>query len=383
ETGEKITKAKEWNVPIVNYNWLLECYFGKMANIDLPQYQLGAPAQEVNTTPYALEQIDNLHRHMLLGWHALMPQEHQRLMQSQKLQQELQAENVFPNLKYREIEAPSEEDIIEANEKRRKSKRPPHRFALCGFEQDVAERISKQIRFLGAEVVKDVEQCTHLVVLNGKRSVPLLKAIAIGAFVVRPEYILTSYESGKWQDAIAFLMKDDDSERMHGYNLKASIIRARNARVLQGIRIYITPSVDPSRATLQRLVELSGGEVDAERPTARQVGEHLERDGSYLIIGAEADVKLVEYLVEAHIPIYSPEFIFQAILRQEIDASSALRIVYPRPAPPQPPQPAQPTPQPPTSAQKAQQGHQPQVVVGRPGAQPAARLTPGPAPVRA
>ncbi|CAJ0928870.1 unnamed protein product, partial [Mesorhabditis belari] len=343
DSGGKVEKAREWNIPIVNYNWLQDVYFGKNNNVDLPQYQLGAPCSEVNTTGYALDALGDFNKNFLLGWRYPLLFDQQIFQRAQTVKHELEKDaNVFPNMRYKEMfkNAPTEEQVDEAIARRKNNdqldRRFVPRFSIAGFDDDLALAMSMKIRYLGGVMVVDVAKCTHFVTLNGKRTLSLLKAISVGAFVVRPEYIAASYEARCWQDSINFMMKDDESERLYGFNLKTSILKARRRKVFEKIRFFITPSVDPARLVLKRMIEVAGGEVDDEKPDVEEVMKRVDLDEPYIVIGAEADLRLVFYLLECNIPVYSPELILQSLVRQEFDASPSLRVIYPRSVPPVP-----------------------------------------------
>lgn len=61
ETGRKSIKASEWDIPVVNYMWLVRLYFGNTSVInDMKQqeHNAGVPGtSDVITTPHMLEKI--------------------------------------------------------------------------------------------------------------------------------------------------------------------------------------------------------------------------------------------------------------------------------------------------------------------------------------
>uniref|UniRef100_A0A914XLS9 PAX-interacting protein 1 n=1 Tax=Plectus sambesii TaxID=2011161 RepID=A0A914XLS9_9BILA len=176
-----------------------------------------------------------------------------------------------------------------------------------------------KLRYIGGSVTGKVSEASHVIGLDLSRTVKLLEAIALGKFVVSPAWVLHSYKQGHFLDAIDYFIKDHDNEQFFGYNVKLSVVKARQKRLFENMLFYLTPSVQPSKAVLHRLINAAGGKVLAEKPLCSKVADCIERDIPLAVIGCENDAHLCQSLVECGIPIFLVEFIMTGILRQEID----------------------------------------------------------------
>jgi len=72
-----------------------------------------------------------------------------------------------------------------------------------------------------------------------------------------------------------FFVRDDDNEKLSGFNLKQSILRARYRPVFEDITFYVSPSVQPSTDILKTLIEAAGGKVLDDPPTAQQFADAI------------------------------------------------------------------------------------------------------------
>ncbi len=105
--------------------------------------------------------------------------------------------------------------------------------------------------------------------------------------------------------------------------------------LIQGKTFYITPNVTPFWKHVKKVVEFSGGTVaNVRRKSVDQIREMnnnissnspakgkakellaASREPSYIIVTCEDDLYLVQDVMLARIPVYSVEFILQAVLR--------------------------------------------------------------------
>lgn len=106
-------------------------------------------------------------------------------------------------------------------------------------------------------VVKSLDYAsgvTHLVVAKDtKRTIKVLFAIARGAWVVSEEWVLKSLENERWLPEAEF--------EVDMYANKYSRTHPDERQIFKGIKFFVGSSVDPSRETLQSLIQCAGGEV--------------------------------------------------------------------------------------------------------------------------
>lgn len=138
-------------------------------------------------------------------------------------------------------------------------------FAVCftGLDGDNADQLAKvfcsienitslfqRILFLGGKTVRSVEECTHLVVPNARRTVRLMEALALGKNIVGVNWVLVSYENQMWMgrpelalhgekivDSLDFIIRDDEIESKFGFNMRSSLLRSRQRKIFE-----VTPS---------------------------------------------------------------------------------------------------------------------------------------------
>ncbi|KAL6740189.1 hypothetical protein Aduo_013570 [Ancylostoma duodenale] len=341
---EKVEKAREWDIPVVNYQWLADNYAGQRVEVDNQRYQLGQPCEGVSPGPYALEMINDQFKQLLLAWKMpviVSPEQWRRSFDTKQAVEN--DEGVFPNKKLRAQSAPPSEAEIAANAEERKKdggSHPAYVVAFCGIDEENKHVLTQKLRYLGGRACEEVSECTHLVTTNGRRTEKLLEAICLGKNIVNPYWIVHGYECRQWMDTLDYFLHDEDQERHLGYNCKRSVVRARHRKVFEDVQFYITPSVEPSRAVLTKLIRLAGGTVHEDRPAPADIARCIETDAPYIVISCECDLRMVQYLLECNFPVYNTDLVLIALMRQELEPHPLYRVStasLARPPPPQPP----------------------------------------------
>ncbi|KAK5979643.1 BRCT domain-containing protein, partial [Trichostrongylus colubriformis] len=129
------------------------------------------------------------------------------------------------------------------------------------------------------------------------------------------------------------------------------------------VQFYITPSVEPSRAVLTKLIRLAGGTVHEDRPAPAEIARCIETDAPFIVSdqlrmrstngSVLAGVRLsvlfdlalliivtIPYLVLA---VYNTDMVLIALMRQELEPHPLYRVntaslARPTPAPSSQPQ---------------------------------------------
>uniref|UniRef100_A0A0K0DD18 PAX-interacting protein 1 n=1 Tax=Angiostrongylus cantonensis TaxID=6313 RepID=A0A0K0DD18_ANGCA len=276
---EKVDKAREWDIQVVNYQWLADNYAGQRVDVDSQRYQSSPP---------------------------------------------------------------TEAEIAASAEERKKSgaTHPAYVVAFNGIDNENKHILTQKIRFLGGSTCEQISECTHLVTPNGRRTERLLEAICLGKNIVNPYWVVHGYECRQWMDTLDYFLHDEDQERHLGYNCKRSVIRARHRKVFEDVQFYITPSVEPSRAVLTKLIRIAGGIVHENRPAPADIARCIETDAPYIVISCECDLRMVQYLLECNFPVYNTDLVLIALIRQELEPHPLYRVSMTsltRPPAPQPP----------------------------------------------
>ncbi|CAI4227435.1 unnamed protein product [Auanema sp. JU1783] len=331
---EKVEKAKEWGVPVVNYLWLADHYMG-VPRIEIENSRYLASQQcEVTFSPYAIESMYEIAKQLLVPWKTPLIIQKEHWNRHLDIKKFLDSDyNVFPNkrLRIQQLAPPSEEEIVRLEKERsEKGVYPSVIVAFAGVDDDIKDQLSKKLRYLGGRVVDSVSECTHLVALQGSRSERFLEAIILGKNIVNAYWIVHGYECKQFMDTLDYFLRDEDMEKHLGYSCKRSVIRARTRPIFEDFTFYITPSVVPHRSILSRLIRLAGGKVDEERPDPAKLVKALETDTPFVVVGCEADLRVVQYLVDCGFPIFTCEFVLMSILRQEVEANPLYRVNVPQ-----------------------------------------------------
>ncbi|KAK6031273.1 hypothetical protein OSTOST_02579 [Ostertagia ostertagi] len=290
---EKVEKAREWDIQVVNYQWLADNYAGQRVEADNQRYQLGQPCDGVSPGPYALEMINDQFKQLLLAWKMpliVSPEQWRRSFDTKQAVEN--DEGVFPNKKLRMQSAPPSEGNQRPTAQEHKKSgttHPAYVVAFSGIDDENKHVLTQKLRYLGGRACEEVSECTHLVTTNGRRTERLLEAICLGKNIVNPLL----------DNTLDYFLHDEDQERHLGYNCKRSV----------DVQFYITPSVEPSRAVLTKLIRLAGGTVHEDRP-------------------APADIAVV----------YNTDMILIALMRQELEPHPLYRVstaslARPTPAP--------------------------------------------------
>ncbi|WKY05157.1 hypothetical protein Q1695_005852 [Nippostrongylus brasiliensis] len=327
---EKVDKAREWDIQVVNYQWLADNYAGQRVDVNDQRYQLGQPCEGVSPGPYALEMINDQFKQLLLAWKMpvmVSPEQWRRSFETKQAVEN--DEGVFPNKKLRMQSAPPTEAEIAAKAqewKKAGTNHPAYVVAFSGIDDENKHVLTQKLRYLGGRACEQVSECTHLVTPNGRRTERLLEAICLGKNIVNPYWIVHGYECRQWMDTLDYFLHDEDQERHLGYNCKRSVVRARHRKVFEDVQFYITPSVEPSRAVLTKLIRLAGGVVHEDRPAPSDIARCIETDAPYIVISCECDLRMVQYLLECNFPVYNTDMVLIALMRQELEPHPLYRV---------------------------------------------------------
>ena len=110
-------------------------------------------------------------------------------------------------------------------------------------------------------VTTNPRECTHIVTSRIARTIKFLSGISVCGYVVTPKWVEESGKTGIFRDEEEFVLQDSDTEKMFGMNLALSLSRAKRVKLLAGIGIYATPTVEPPAASMNDIVSCAGGRV--------------------------------------------------------------------------------------------------------------------------
>lgn len=105
------------------------------------------------------------------------------------------------------------------------------------------------------------KECTHIVTSRIARTIKFLSGISVCGYVVTPKWVEESGKTGIFRDEEEFLLQDPDAELLFGMSLSVSLSRAKRKKLLEGVGIYATPTVEPPTASLSDIVGCAGGKL--------------------------------------------------------------------------------------------------------------------------
>ncbi|GJP81001.1 hypothetical protein CLOP_g11186, partial [Closterium sp. NIES-67] len=153
--------------------------------------------------------------------------------------------------------------------------------------------------------------CTHFVSATKiTRTINLLVAISRGCHVCTPDWLHACARARGFVDAEGYGVRDRGKEREVGFKLQEAVGRARERGVLEGQRVFVTPSTTPDAHSLAAVAAAAGAEVLPS--TSAQAAPTV-------IISCEADRAVCEARALQGVPIFSPEFLLTAAMRQQLD----------------------------------------------------------------
>uniref|UniRef100_A0A0A9XDH1 PAX-interacting protein 1 n=1 Tax=Lygus hesperus TaxID=30085 RepID=A0A0A9XDH1_LYGHE len=174
-------------------------------------------------------------------------------------------------------------------------------------------KLSSMVKKLGGKVVEKPTDCTVLVTDKVRRTVKFLCALGLGKPIVSPNWLSKSKSFNKFTDTSASLLQDNEAEEKFDFELKESLEKAKNSRLLEGYSFYATPSVLPPPAEIKPIVECSGGTYLAKPPA--------KWASNAAIISSPKDksdwTKLTKHGVLP--PILSAEALLSGVLQQKFD----------------------------------------------------------------
>ena len=179
---------------------------------------------------------------------------------------------------------------------------------FTGVEDKESERV---IASLGGKMADNVYECSHLVTDKMRRTMKFLCCVARGCHIVNFKWIEKCNQQKKFVDSSSFTLKDKAFEKQHNFNLVKSIGKARaNPGVLTGYQCMLSKGVKPNQEQLCDIIKCAGGSVLASLPDTPEEG--------VVVISTEEDMPDLADAQDKGFPIYTTEFVFSGILKQEL-----------------------------------------------------------------
>uniref|UniRef100_A0A1A9WBC9 PAX-interacting protein 1 n=1 Tax=Glossina brevipalpis TaxID=37001 RepID=A0A1A9WBC9_9MUSC len=312
--GDLYQAAKEWNIPIVNTQWINDIAIGNLSTMtqyDNQKYQ----QYNVTTSPFRIDYA--LVPHLMAAWKApinLTQEAHERVKR-------YLAEPFFEKAKRQKI-SPYQEHVPETIvclEYPQTNKPPKVLFSqVCDVES-----LKKVVISLGGIVVDNPIEATYLVMTRENRTCKLIQAVCHVDFVVKSQWLVESAKAGKFLPAEPYKIDCIPVDENLKFPLEKVLNSTTRSSLFAGKYFYVTPDVFPARSEIVRMIESSGGKVEEKRRTAQAIAEiHSQASDSYIIVTCPNDMHLCTDLIRFGNPkclIVSTEFVMSSILKQSLE----------------------------------------------------------------
>lgn len=370
--GDKVKRAREWNIPIVNHIWLENC-FATWTNQHLAQRsfitfpgaaQLSAVLGQVGVTdesvsPYIHarpkippavdmsqptpppEDVSPVASPPANAQDSLQPEvpqpepEQPEHMQPEPEPTEAQpSEYIEP--KERGDDEPSSPTALRHKREAPAAPRTPKRARkeLLVATTSVALTKTEQhaLEALGIQYTERISEAHVLVAKGLTRTEKMLCAIAKGLDIVSVSWIKTMIRKRERIDPKAYVLQDRTRELQWSMSLPQVLSRSQRdpSSLLRGHTFYIFRQTEPSRDVLTRVIEAAGGSV--EHATSKTDARVLASDQSH-VIGSAADQNAIHALqshyTKTHgspLVVYTAEVVLAGVLRQQMDWSSTYQL---------------------------------------------------------
>lgn len=373
--GEKVAKAREWNIPVVNHTWLESC-FATWTNQNLAQRQfitfpgaaqlravvghvgvaesslapyrtlpdptppVPAPMSATHDEPTVAPMADQVSLVPDDVFADTLPAED--APSTPPLDAESAAPTVVDSDKAPVVDAdetPAVEAVTDsapvpsASPRKRSAsprddapKRPKTDVPVVATTSvELSEHECRVLDTLSIVRTDNIMEATHLVAKSLTRTEKMLCAIARGLDVVSMSWIRAMVKAKAVVPAASYALSDKKKEQQWGIQLADVLARSRLApgALLQGHHMVLTRHVRPSSEVLAHIVEAAGGRASVA--TAKT--DTTDWDDHTHVVSCAEDAKVVAALRKdygKHHPdapwrVYSPELILSGVLRQSMD----------------------------------------------------------------
>lgn len=290
--GVKYQKAKEWQIPVMNVEWLSDLLLGHMDALKLPIDMKYLQINKGDEFQMDLNKVQPL----MAAWRTPLKVTKDTWKRfSPNIKKNLPApgqENV-PNKKAR-LDPSSMHPIPDLNA-------PGPRVLFTGFIRADTKQLQTMVTQLGGSVVENPLFCTHLVAAAFSRTMKFFVAINVCQHIVTRQWVEQSNQRNAFLDEKMFPLQDAAGEAEIKCSLQQSLARSRAQKLFAGMTFFVTPSVKPPVAELKKIIESAGGTLAKKKRLAAKTISSLQDDQgrpTYIVITCQDDIHLCDDLIE-------------------------------------------------------------------------------------
>ena len=83
----------------------------------------------------------------------------------------------------------------------------------------------------------------------------------MGKFIVSAKWLKESEKKGEWENAIHFIISDQNAEKQYRFSLEKSIFASRKLKLLSKYNFVLTDNIKPTPFEFNQIIKSSGGSV--------------------------------------------------------------------------------------------------------------------------
>lgn len=331
--SEKLKKAIEWSIMVVNGLWLSELYLGNTFTLKQPledRYKrLGLPP---TVDHFSFDQI--FVHNLLQAWsqpiritddmlNSAIRRHHEMQSQSSADNQEIDHYNKYfkSNYHYRQS--------FETVQDPESTNQTMFSIMLSGFDSKTFEHYQSIIQSLGGQISHLPHSTTHLVMNQCLRTEKLYQCLNYVTYVLNRTWLDRSFEANTFVpvDETDWIVIENSSG-IEQRSLKQSIdkrTQRKNQLIFRDWTFFLTPSIRPSPAIIESIIYSAGGHICRQFPNIKQITTINEEKKlpHCMILSCDTDKLLLKDLskynnTDVEMKILSIDFILESLVRQEI-----------------------------------------------------------------
>lgn len=132
--------------------------------------------------------------------------------------------------------------------------------------------------------------CSHIVTPKVARTIKFLSGISVCKHMVTPKWVEESNKQGAFAPESNFVLQDPDAEQLFGMDLATSLAHAKSRKLLEGMCIYATPSVQPPQNALGDIVSCAGGRLLTLTEVRAMLASSRAAAGSLVVVSTLGDI---------------------------------------------------------------------------------------------
>ncbi|XP_024379728.1 uncharacterized protein [Physcomitrium patens] len=191
-----------------------------------------------------------------------------------------------------------------------------------GLSEVTLKKQRKIVEKLDGKVTRKAADCTHFVADKFVRTGNMLEAMAGGKFVVTFAWLESCRIANCFIEERNFILQDERKERELGFSMRATILAAQQKSLLQGVRVLLTPNINPAPQVLTSIVHAAGGQVVEEYKGPAPPDS--QNEGFCIVLANEDDMDSCAPLLEQGAKVYKPELILSGIISHHLEFSKHL-----------------------------------------------------------